>query len=176
MTSWTARLGDVDQRLYTAFVARRTPALDRLMRAITVAGDPPVMVGVSATLLLVLEGSARGVLNSVLLVVVLSHGVVQVMKRLAARPRPCLPVGARTLIRAPDRFSFPSGHATAALAFVLPVLPGLSIWLAAPVLGFALLVGASCCYLGVHYPGDVVIGWVIAVGTWSGAMGLGWIS
>lgn len=174
MTSWTARLGHVDQRLYSAFVARRTPALDRLMRAITVAGDPPAVVGVSVFLLLVLEGPSRGVFNSVLLVLVLSHGLVQVMKRLAARPRPSLPVGARTLIRAPDRFSFPSGHATAALAFVLPVLPGLTIWVAVPLLGAALLVGASRCYLGVHYPGDVASGWIIAAATWFGVVGLGW--
>lgn len=175
MTSWSARLGDVDQRLYSAFVARRTPTLDGVMRAITVAGDPPVMVGVSVTLLLVLEGPGRRVLNSVLLVLIVSHGVVQVVKRLAARPRPSLPVGARSLIRAPDQFSFPSGHATAALAFVLPVLPGLTFWVGAPVLGFALLVGASRCYLGVHYPGDVAVGWVIAAATWLGVMGLGWI-
>ena len=37
--------------------------------------------------------------------------------------------------------------------------------LAVPLVAIALLVGASRVFLGVHYPGDVLIGQIIAVTT-----------
>lgn len=90
----------------------------------------------------------------------ISHLVVQALKRLVNRERP----DATPLIRCPDRFSFPSGHATAALAVAL------SYGLAWPALGplfvsAAVVVGWSRVALGVHYPGDVLVGQAIAVCT-----------
>lgn len=89
-----------------------------------------------------------------------SHLMVQVVKRTVQRDRPSL----RAVIACPDRFSFPSGHATSSLAV------GLSLALlvptaAPPLVALALLVGASRVVLGVHYPGDVVAGQLIAVTT-----------
>ncbi|HET7630334.1 MAG TPA: phosphatase PAP2 family protein [Candidatus Saccharimonadales bacterium] len=60
--------------------------------------------------------------------------------------------------------SFPSDHATAALAMAV----GLSLFtrwraLAAGVIVLALLVGLSRVFVGVHYPGDVLAGWLIAI-------------
>jgi hypothetical protein len=43
------------------------------------------------------------------------------------------------------------------LAAALPVAGGSAI------LGLALLIGLSRCYLGVHYPGDVLTGWTLAL-------------
>jgi membrane-associated phospholipid phosphatase len=78
-----------------------------------------------------------------------------------------LPVGFASLARAPDHFSFPSGHSAGALAVVLPVAGDLMaegrVALAAICVVPTLLVGVSRSYLGVHYPGDVVAGWALAI-------------
>lgn len=81
-----------------------------------------------------------------------------------------MPVGIASLVDAPDRFSFPSGHAAAALSVALGIGLVVPAALAAAVIGLGLLVGLSRCYLGVHYPGDVLVGWVLAVAAFAAAL------
>jgi undecaprenyl-diphosphatase len=78
-----------------------------------------------------------------------------------ARVRPSL-----WLSLAPENtFSFPSGHAmgsaTLAVALILLVWPTRWGWLT--LIGsslFVVLVGLSRVYLGVHYPSDILAGWM----------------
>jgi undecaprenyl-diphosphatase len=85
----------------------------------------------------------------------------QACKRFWCRPRPSAGIdGFRPLTEDPDAFSFPSGHTSAAVA-VAVALTGTN-----PVIGFAascfaLAVGISRIYLGVHYPLDVTAGAVL---------------
>ena len=89
------------------------------------------------------------------------------LKRAVERPRPDLEAVVDV-----GGFAFPSGHATAAatLAAVLivfarrarPRLVRLSVWIGA--VAFAVLVGLSRIYLGVHWPTDVVGGLVLGAG------------
>jgi undecaprenyl-diphosphatase len=69
-----------------------------------------------------------------------------------------------SLVREPDCFSFPSGHATASMSVALAYGLALPV-LAGPLLILALLVGFSRVRLGVHYPSDVLAGQMIALGT-----------
>jgi undecaprenyl-diphosphatase len=167
------RIGAYDERLLRALVLQRRPVLDLFMRAITRFADWPVAVLIT----LVLAGGfvpgleqAGGVMAWTL---ALSHLAVQVLKRCFTRERPELGTGMQWLVTVPDRFSFPSGHATAAMSMALPLflaLPGLAGIL---VLVLGVLVGLSRCYLGVHYPGDVAAGWALAAATLAGVAFLG---
>jgi undecaprenyl-diphosphatase len=87
----------------------------------------------------------------------ISHLIVQVIKRRVSRPRPDRSLG----VPHPDRFSFPSGHATSSLAVALAYAAAFPQF-AVPLVGFGLLVGWSRVALGVHYPGDVLAGQLIA--------------
>ena len=72
----------------------------------------------------------------------------------------------------PDRFSFPSGHACAAMSVAFAYgmsMPGLAL----PLTLLAVIVGMSRVRLGVHFPGDVLAGQVIAIATVLGFWTLG---
>ena len=73
------------------------------------------------------------------------------------------PEGFAALVQPPDRFSFPSGHAASSLSVALSVAAVLAPAASAALVALALVVGLSRCYLGVHYPGDVIAGWMLAV-------------
>ena len=72
------------------------------------------------------------------------------------------PVGAH--VGSPDRFSFPSGHAASVMSVAF-IHAATFHSLAVPMLVLAALVGFSRVRLGVHYPGDVLVGQLIAIAT-----------
>lgn len=124
--------------------------------------------GVAATtipgLVLLAIPQLREVGAAVLLANASSHLVVQVLKRLVARPRPCDALGQPlALVPLPDPFSFPSGHAAASAA-VAATLSLAFPALAPAILVLAGLVAASRVTLRVHHVGDVLAGVALGLG------------
>lgn len=121
--------------------------------------------GAMATLLLSLaplfdDGSFRLAAERSLTLLVVSHVMVQLLKRSVGRPRPAR--NEHSLVQAPDRFSFPSGHAAAATSVAIAYASVFPV-LAVPILACAAFVGASRVVLGVHFPADVLAGHVLAL-------------
>lgn len=164
MAPWIARLDAHDRRLYAAWacVAARHPLALRGWRAITHAGSATATIG-AAALPLLLRGEPRVAAGSALLTLAVAHILVQLVKRTVTRGRPST-TGALTIAPDPDHFSFPSGHSSAAMAVALAYGLAFPVLLL-PLLAVALLVGLSRVVLGVHYPGDVLAGQVIAAVT-----------
>jgi undecaprenyl-diphosphatase len=145
----------------------RTPALDRLMQVVTDLGATLTLTGAALALTTFLLWKR---LHQEALFVILSVGgaalLNALLKQLFQRPRPDIV----TPVVTAHGFAFPSGHTMSSMALACAVT--LLCWRARvryrlPVsvgaLGFAFLVGASRVYLGVHYPSDVLAGWLVSL-------------
>ncbi len=151
------RLTVHDQRMISALARREAPRwVDRFLRLVTHAGGATATTGLALLLLALPDTRHLGL--EALVANCLSHVAVQALKRTVVRPRPSvlLPHIA-ALAELPDHFSFPSGHACAAVAVVTPLLLAAPT-AAIPLVCIALMVGASRVYLRVHYVTDVVVG------------------
>ncbi|WP_019948928.1 phosphatase PAP2 family protein [Hymenobacter aerophilus] len=155
-----------DQPILEWLHARQSPGLDQLALAFTQAGGTTIMSLVSLGIGGLLLWRGRG---AAVWFFALSVGGAMALnvaaKLLFGRPRPALWESI-----APEKFySFPSGHAmgSAALAAALAFLVWHTRWRWPVVIVgtlFALGVGLSRMYLGVHFPSDVLAGWFCSVG------------
>ncbi|MBK8248611.1 MAG: phosphatase PAP2 family protein [Gemmatimonadetes bacterium] len=142
--------------------ARRGASSQWCWTGLTHLGGATVTIALSLGCLLSGKGSWAIGGRAALIILVTSHLLVQLIKRSVGRPRPSEGLEAAALIAAPDRFSFPSGHAAAVASVALGLGQAFPDW--SPLLGtVAVLVGFSRVALGVHYPGDVLAGQVLAV-------------
>jgi undecaprenyl-diphosphatase len=125
-----------------------------VIKALTHLGGAPATIAIGLALL----AANRHTGLAALLGNVISHIIVQVLKRSVARSRPCDPSGrSLALVAAPDPFSFPSGHSAAAFAVAVASAAD-HPWVSPLALPLAGLVAASRVWLRVHHVGDVVAG------------------
>jgi undecaprenyl-diphosphatase len=130
---------------------------------VTALGSSLVLVGVAlaAALGLALRGRWRSAV-ALIVAYVVTDATVAIAKLVVSRPRP------DASLTEAGGFSFPSGHSAMSmavygcLAFALARacrgVPRVACAVAGVVL--VALIGLSRIYLGVHYPSDVLAGWI----------------
>ncbi|ARN74708.1 phosphatase PAP2 family protein [Oceanicoccus sagamiensis] len=98
-----------------------------------------------------------------LLAMLVAQYLVMLIKDIVQEPRPYL-ADDRIISSGERGYSFPSGHAMGSMVFYgLLLLCTDKKWLRIALVGLIILIGLSRNYLGVHYPHDVVIGWVLGI-------------
>jgi undecaprenyl-diphosphatase len=141
--------------------------MESVLIDITALGSPVVL----GLIVLVITGylllEARYVTALILLATAISSEILdEVLKWLIARPRPSAVPHLRTVVSA----SFPSGHAMESAiiyltlgALLMRVVEGriTKTYCMATAIFLTFIVGVSRVFLGVHYPTDVIGGWML---------------
>ncbi len=148
---------------YSETVEHMSPVLTSAMKGITRIGDP-ITVILFCFIIFLVPKWRKTVAMPVSAAVILSAAVDVVLKRIFARSRP-------NILRLISEvgYSFPSGHAMINASFYVMLIlmafhymknfrKKLSFSLLCA--GMAGLIGFSRVYLGVHYAGDVLGGWL----------------
>ncbi|WP_414901421.1 phosphatase PAP2 family protein [Sphingomonas flavalba] len=129
--------------------------------ALTHVGDgwPRSLVGIGIAALFAWKGrrrAAAALVGTMVAIAAVNSG----LKLLFARPRPDL---LAHLDRVSD-LSFPSGHSANNMAFWLLLALLIDRRLALPAMAVAGLIGVSRIVVGVHWPSDVLAGWLLGAG------------
>ncbi len=127
-------------------------------------GSYPIMLAVLATTLFMIE--KKRVALELVIIATISFAALFLLKHYFDAPRPY--TIDQTVIaydREDDRFGLPSGHALMSvviLGWVMLKHPKSNVLLWGGV-SLAVLIGFSRIYLGVHYPSQVLAGWLFGI-------------
>ncbi|MDR1413064.1 MAG: phosphatase PAP2 family protein [Actinomycetes bacterium] len=149
----------------------RRPALDALMKVITWSAGIFGMTVLGFGLFFYLRHMGRSPEATATAVLVLGGvALSDVLKRILQRVRP---EEALALIKTPVSSSFPSGHSMTSFCWSVAAIQAILLAPFAPPVAkalvavlcvlYALAVGVSRVYLGVHYPSDVVAAWLLGI-------------
>jgi len=153
---------DLDSSIFRTVAEWHSPILDRTMPELSeIASGSRLWMGIAA--LFAVFGGDKGRRTAVegMVAIGINSFLANILfKNVARRKRPIESVPEERRLKQPESSSFPSGHTASAAAFsgiVDRAYP--KLWL--PINGLAAAVGFSRVYTGVHYPGDVLAGWLL---------------
>jgi len=156
------RVQEADRTVFDAVAGWSPPLLDKAMPALSIAATySRLWMGIAA--LFAVFGGTKGrktAAEGMVAIGITSFLTNVVDKRLVPRARPTDPVPDQRELEDPSSSSFPSGHTASAAAFsgiVDRAYP--SLWI--PINTLAGAVGFSRVYTGVHWPSDVLAGWIL---------------
>ena len=142
----------------------RTDMLTPFMKIVTFLGNGGWFLILCAVVLLAVPKTRKTGYAAVFSLIFGAIVTNLLLKNIVARPRPFAEIEALIpLIAKPTDFSFPSGHTTASFAVALVMLRMLPKKIGIPAVVLAALVAFSRLYLGVHYPTDVLVGFLVAL-------------
>lgn len=139
----------------------RCSVLDKVFPLITHLGDAGIFWILLSLVLLIFKKTRKAgafSLGALIGSVVLNNMILKVVIN---RTRPYeLIEGLRLIGKAATDASFPSGHTAASFASAVAMFPNLKKRYGVPLLILALLISLSRVYIGIHYPSDIVGGFV----------------
>lgn len=153
-----------DEAILRAVNSFSSGLLDTLAVVMTQLGGVIGVTVIAGGLALVLWGKAKRKETVILLVGVGGAALLNLLlKAFFQRDRPQL--WERLVVE--NSYSFPSGHAMASSALALSLIvifwpTRWRWWVVAGGFVYTLLIGLTRLYLGVHYPTDVMAGWMVS--------------
>jgi undecaprenyl-diphosphatase len=168
MSLWE-RLDAIDREAFLAINGPHSHALDVVMEAASEMVLWFPLYGFFLWLIIKRHGD-KPLLWSLPLIALMilcsDKGSVMLFKETVQRLRPCHEPSLSGLVHlvykdCGGRFGFVSSHASnhfAIALFMIGVLGAKPRWALGALLGWAMLIAYSRVYLGVHYPGDVLVG------------------
>lgn len=162
----TNHIASFDNTVYEKIYGHHNQYLDLFFKFFTHIGDTIPVIVIASILLLVLRNWNDRMHFGFSLA--LTVAVNQLLKYVIARPRPPLE---RRLIEQ-EGYSYPSGHSMVSLClygvliyFVMKKVKNkiLKIVLVSLLTIIILLIGISRIYVGVHYPSDVLAGFLLTI-------------
>ena len=141
----------------------RNPVLDAIMKFITSLGDGGILwIAATAVLLIVPKTRKTGLLCLIsLLLTFLINNLA--LKNLVNRTRPYVAIeGLVPITKLPGDASFPSGHTAISFSVAMVMLLTMKKRWGIPAVILASLIAISRPYVGVHYPSDVLAGFIVS--------------
>ena len=121
-----------------------------------------IVFWVIISVLLYLFGNKKGkkVAKKMIIILVITTVITSLVKNIVMRPRPYVELTNLILLDLGTDYSFPSGHTATATAMAYTLSKEYHKWI---FMIIPLMVAFSRLYIGVHYPSDVLGGFLLGI-------------